>query len=164
MKELYIVRHAKSSWSQPALEDFDRPLNPRGKRDAPEMGRRLTKLRVLPDMVLSSPAKRAISTAQLIIDEIGFPKDNIVRDLDFLHTSVAQMVRGLKKVPDDVGTLMVFGHNPGFTDLANYFSGVAIPNIPTCGVVAIRFEVAQWTQIGEGIGNMVLFDYPKKQS
>ncbi len=164
MKELFIVRHAKSSWNQPELADIDRPLNKRGKKNAPQMGRRLANRNVLPDLLLSSPAKRSISTAKKIATEIGFSKSKIQTDTLFLHTSVDEIIHRLRLVSDDVNSLMIFGHNPGLTDLANFLTGGNIYNIPTCGVVALQFDIEHWEQIDAGKGKIVFFDYPKKNN
>jgi len=164
MKKLFIVRHAKSSWDYPELDDYDRPLNKRGKKNAPEMGKRLAIRNVKPDMILASPAKRAFATAKRIAEEISFPTKKIQREPLFYHGSVQNMIDVLKNVDDKIGTLMMFGHNPGLTDLANVLTGSDIYNIPTCGVVEIEFNVDSWRKIGKNVGESVLFDYPKNST
>ena len=162
MKRLFIVRHAKSSWDYPELDDFDRPLNNRGKRNAPEMGKRLAKRNVKPDLLISSPAKRAFTTAKKIAKEISYPKKSIQEEPLFYHGSVQNMIDVLKKTNNTVQTLMIFGHNPGLTDLANSLSDTDIYNIPTCGVVEIVFNEDSWSQIDKTKGKSLSFDFPKK--
>lgn len=164
MKYLYIVRHAKSSWEYPALDDHDRPLNNRGKKNAPEMGQRLAKRQVTPDAIISSPAKRAYTTAKKIGAEISFPSANIKKEPLFYHGTTSDMITVLQNVGIDVETLMIFGHNPGLTDLANFLSGSDIYNIPTCGIAEIEFDVSSWAKVGGDTGNLVSFDYPKNIS
>jgi phosphohistidine phosphatase len=163
MIKLVIVRHAKSSWDNPELDDFDRPLNNRGKKDAPEMGRRLAQRNITPDKIITSPAKRAAATAKRIAAEIFFPKKNISKEPAFYEASVEDFLSVLKEVSQNVKTLMIFSHNPGLTNLANYLSNAGIYNIPTCGVVEIEFENSSWSAIGKHSGKMVSFDYPKKE-
>lgn len=162
MKKLFIVRHAKSSWDFPELDDYDRPLNKRGKRNAPEMGQRLAKKNLLPDKMITSPAKRAAATAKRIAKEISYPNDRIQKEPLFYHGSIQDMISIVQGQDNGISTIMIFGHNPGLTDLANKLSGSDIYNIPTCGIVELEFNVDAWDKIGKGIGKLVSFDYPKK--
>ena len=163
MKTLYLVRHAKSSWDDPSLDDIDRPLNPRGKKDAPEMGDRLKKLKILPDLLLTSPGKRARSTAKKIARQIGYPKKEILIDDALYHGSDDMLIDIVKNLPDSKQSVMLFGHNPGFTAFANQLCNINIYNIPTAGVVAIDFHIDSWKDAEPGKGELVFFDYPKKQ-
>ena len=164
MKRLYLVRHAKSSWSDPTLGDIDRPLNDRGKKNAPEMGERLKNQSILPDVLISSPAKRARSTAKKIAKKIGYSKKKIlIADLLY-HGSLNDMLNGIQQFDDDHGSVMLFGHNPSFTDFANQLCNINIYNIPTCGIVAIDFNVESWKEVENKKGDLVFFDYPKKTS
>lgn len=162
MKRLYLIRHAKSSWKNPALADFDRPLNKRGKRDAPFMGKLLAKQKVRCDLILTSPAKRAFNTAKIIAKEIGFPKKKIVTDEAIYLMDTQTLVEVIKHIDDSVNRLMMFGHNPGFTILANYLSDYKVENIPTCGIFCIDFDISSWSKVSEGNGIFQFFDYPKK--
>ena len=162
MKKLFIVRHAKSSWDFPDLDDYDRPLNRRGKRNAPEMGQRLAARDVLPDALISSPAKRAAATARRIAEQISFPVKTIKHEPLFYHGSINSMVGVIKAVKDEVEALMIFGHNPGLTDLTNQLSGSDIYNIPTCGIAEIDFDISSWSELDNLKGNLVSFDFPKK--
>lgn len=160
MKKLFIVRHAKSSWDDPDLDDFDRPLNKRGKRNAPEIGKRMAMRGVKPDLIISSPAKRAAATARRIAEEISYSKSKINKEEKFYHGTIKDVISVVQKLDDHIGTLMIFGHNPGWTDLANFLSGADIYNIPTCGVVEIDFDFDSWKMIGSSKGKLVKFDYP----
>jgi len=162
MKKLFVVRHAKSSWDNPDLEDFDRPLNKRGKQDAPEMGGRLSNNIDTPDLLLTSPAKRAKKTASKIAKKIDYNKKDIAKDKRLYHAGIRLIKEVVKEVDDRVDSLMIFGHNPGFTDFVNNISDASIDNIPTCGVVAIEFDISSWKQIDDEKGAVTFFDYPKK--
>ena len=163
MKTLYLVRHAKSSWDFPNLSDFERPLSNRGIRDSPEMGRRLADKNIIPDLMLSSPAVRAISTCENIAEEIRYPSNEIVKDKAIYHASESTLLRVVQEVNDHVRSLMVFGHNPGFTDFANALAHANIENIPTCGVFACSFDVIHWKDVEFGKGRQLFFDYPKNK-
>lgn len=161
MKRLTLLRHAKSSWDDASLSDFDRPLNPRGRRNAPEMGRRLLENGQVPDLLISSPARRAISTARMAAREMGFPEERIIEEPALYHASSAaiiEIVHSLETLADHV---MLVAHNPGFTDLANRLSTARIDNIPTAGVFCVDFDVDDWNEVRPHEGVFVYFDYPK---
>ena len=161
MKTLYLVRHAKSSWDNPALRDFDRPLNERGKTDAPRMGQRLNKRGVMPELILSSPARRARSTARKIAREIDYNLNQIQFADNLYHAAPNTILQVLSRLPDSFQSVMVVGHNPGLTDFVNEYIGVRIDNVPTCGVVAARFKVQSWKDLSAVTGELIFFDYPK---
>jgi len=163
MKKLYLVRHAKSSWEDSSLDDIDRPLNERGKNNAPEMGERLKKLGILPDLLISSPAKRARSTAKRIAEKIGYPKNEILINEGLYHGSDDMLIEVVQQLPDTAESVMLFGHNPGFTYFANRLCHINIYNIPTAGIVAIDFQIDKWQDAALGKGELVFFDYPKKK-
>lgn len=163
MKTLFIVRHAKSSWDNPELRDHERPLNARGKKNAPEMGKRLKKRKILPDLIISSTAERAKKTARKIAEEIGYPREKILKSDELYHADVEDLMDIVQMQSDSVKNLMIVGHNPGFTDFANFLADADIVNIPTSGVVAIKFSVEQWFQIVPSSGIVLFFDYPKKE-
>ena len=165
MKTIILVRHAKSSWKDPGLDDFDRPLNKRGKRNAPFMGQKLKEGNILPDLILSSPAKRARKTATIIAKAIGYPKKKIVLDPGMYHCSGWYLLEMMRKQDDKHDAIMIFGHNPGFNDFADILlDRNPVYNIPTTGVYCIRFDVDSWTEIQAGKGESVFFDYPKRYS
>jgi phosphohistidine phosphatase len=161
MKTLFLVRHAKSSRDDPSLHDRDRPLDDRGRQDAPKMGKRLAKRDVKPDLLLSSPALRALTTAQLIAEEVGYERRDIVVD-DKLYASnsddLLALIRGLDQ---KLNRVMLFGHNPEFTDLAHRLSSEII-DMPTSAVVELNFDTKTWSDVGAVKPAKVVFDYPKR--
>lgn len=162
MKTLYLVRHAKSSWKDNNLRDFERPLNKRGKRDAPIIAQRLKERGVKPDAIISSTAKRALKTAKIIAGELEFPQKKIDTKESVYLADVPTLLKVLKKINDKHERAMLFGHNPGLTMLANFLSNEQVDNIPTCGVFCVEFPVEFWKDINQGSGRLVFFDYPKK--
>lgn len=162
MKILYLIRHAKSSWSEPGLSDFERPLNHRGKHDAPFMGKLLKEHKVVADKIISSPAVRAYTTARIIASEINYPVEKIETDKNIYEASASEILNIIQAVHDEVGTLMLFGHNPGFTMLNNYLSGRQVDNIPTCGISKIEFDVDSWKEVNINKGRLAAFEFPKK--
>lgn len=160
-KRLTLVRHAKSSWEQAGLADFDRPLNDRGKRDAPVMGKRLAARGLKPDRLVCSPAKRALTTANIIAGEIGYPVEAIVADKRIYGATVPGLLAVLGEQDPHCEHLMLVGHNPGFTELCNHIGNRPISNLPTCGVFCVEFEIAAWAEVEWSQGKVLLFDFPK---
>ena len=161
-KTLFIVRHAKSSWDDAGLDDRDRPLNERGKEEAPKMGKHLAGYKVKPELITSSPAVRALKTAEKIAKELGFKKSDVLVDegiYTFNGGSLMDVVKGFDEKYDSV---MLVGHNPAVTALVNELSNAGIDNIPTCGVVLLEFDAGKWKDVGKGGGRVLEFDYPKK--
>jgi len=160
MRELFILRHAKSSWDDPTLADFDRPLNSRGKEDAPLMGKHLAKLGVKPDLIVSSPAKRAKKTAKIVAEQLGLKPEEI-EFRDTIYEASAQSL--LYLVCQSAKRVMLVGHNPGLTQLANILGDIVIENIPTTGIVGVAFQLSKWGEEACRMkGHTILFDYPKK--
>ena len=161
MKTLFLIRHAKSSWDDTALPDKDRPLDDRGKRDAPKMGKRLEKRDVKPDLILSSPAIRALTTAQIIAKKLDYKRKDIVVD-DRLYAGEADdLLNVIHKLDDKLERVMLFGHNPELTELAHRLSS-EIVRMPTCAVAEFTFDVKSWSNIGKAKLARVVLDYPKK--
>lgn len=162
MKRLVLCRHAESSWKDGSLADIDRPLNERGRRNAPEMGRRLIRQGVRPDLIISSPARRAYATAVFLGREYGITGREI-RIVDAVYNAyplqLLEIIRGLDTVHDQV---VVVGHNPEITVLANLLGRLRIENFPTCGAVVLDFAVGSWAEIKEEKGSLVFFDYPRR--
>lgn len=156
-KTLLLVRHAKSCWKDSRLADIDRPLNKRGQRDAPEMGRRLRARSLVPERIVSSPAVRALTTARTIAEATGYD-DDVVIDDELYGAFPADVLDTVSYLPGDVHIAMVVGHNPTMTDLANQFADESIDNVPTCGVLIL--EVPEWFRVNEAC--LVDFDYPKR--
>jgi len=160
MKKLYIIRHAKSSWSDEKLDDFERPLNKRGKENAPMMGERLKEKGIMPDIIISSPAKRAKTTAEIIAKEIGYKK-KILFDENIYEASIDELRKILIAIDDKNSAAFLVGHNPSLNDLANYYVHHE-ENIPTCGIIEIGFECDTWSDIEPKNAKLLSFDYPKK--
>lgn len=163
MKTLYVIRHAKSSWDNPLLADADRPLNARGEADAPRMGKRLKKRAVRPDLMLSSPAVRAITTCRSIAAEIAYPLGKIKTDKKLYHAEDVEILSILQNLNDTFECVWIFGHNPGLTDFINQLTTEVIDNIPTCGVVACSLAIQRWDEADWKKGTVLYFDYPKKK-
>ncbi len=161
MKTLYLVRHAKSSWSDPSLSDQQRPLNERGRKNAPEMGRRLAQKSIKPDLVISSPAKRAITTATLIAREITYPEKSIIIDDRLYFDGVSAMLDIIHKTDPACQSLMMVGHNPDMTTLLFKLSGYQINNMKTCAIAILEFDL-HWSGIQFHTGRLREYDYPKK--
>lgn len=163
MKKLYLIRHAKSSWAQTDLTDFDRPLNDRGKKDAPVMADRLIKTRPDIDALISSPALRAKSTAVLFSKELNIKEKKIIYVNELYHAGIHNFLSVIERANDDHKAIALFSHNPGITDFANTLvSQFQIDNIPTCGIFAIEADVKKWKDFAKSDKNFLFFDYPKK--
>jgi phosphohistidine phosphatase len=166
MKQLIIVRHAKSSWDNPLLADFDRPLNNRGEKDAPRMAKKVRDQSITPDMIITSPANRALTTCKAFCHTLRIPEDRIVIEKKLYHASEDQILSFLKTLKDHPRdkeeVVMIFGHNPGLTEFTNSLLNEDIENIPTCGVVGGTLSIPSWKEIKWGCGEMEFFHYPKK--
>jgi phosphohistidine phosphatase len=148
MKTLFLVRHAKSSWDDTALRDKDRPLNDRGKRDAAKMGERLAKIDVKPDLILSSPARRALTTAQIVAKKLDYKLKNILVDNRLYAVGGDDLLDVIRKLGDKSKRVMLFGHNPELTELAHRLSS-KITRMPTCAVAEFTFDAKSWANTGE---------------
>jgi phosphohistidine phosphatase len=162
MKTLTLVRHAKSSWKEMTLSDRLRPLNKRGKADAPEMGERLARRGVKVDRMISSPAKRALKTARIMAEKLGYPREEIVEDERVYPGNPRALLSVIRSLDTKLKHVMLFGHNPGLTELANMLGAEDIDNVPTCGTVEMRFNINGWKEVGRVKGAKIFFDYPKK--
>ena len=162
MKTLWLIRHAKSSWKNPHLSDYDRPLNSRGKRDAPFMGKVLYKKDITADLIISSTAKRAELTTKHIANAINYPIEHIEWNSEFYLCSKASCLNHIERLDNILNTVFIIGHNPGWTDLCNYLSGEYIDNIPTTGMAELRFPIDTWNAISKGLASLSSFEYPKK--
>ena len=164
MKTLTLVRHAKSSWKDTSLSDRDRPLNKRGKRDAPEMGRRIVAAGIRPSLIVSSPAVRAWTTARIIADAIGYPREFLQRDKNLYLASVNDILDVIVAQDNGFNSLMLVGHNPGFTDFANYLVPGLTNNIPTTGIVSVQLDTDDWSLYDRPGVELALYDFPKNNS
>ncbi|MCW5661653.1 MAG: histidine phosphatase family protein [Burkholderiaceae bacterium] len=161
MKTLYLVRHAKASPGNPALPDRERPLDERGLREAATMGQRLAQRGVRPDAVLSSPAARALATAQQLAQAMGIAHEDIVPDERLYNAAPDALLGVLQALGQGPGRVMLVGHNPGLTELANYFVR-EITNMPTCAVAELAFDVPTWADIEMANPAQTVFDEPAK--
>ncbi len=161
MKSLLLIRHAKSSWDNASLNDFDRPLNDRGKQDAPMMAERLSDKKIKIDAFVSSPAKRAAMTAKIFAGEFKIKKDDIIFKTELYMASADVFFEIIKKTDDHLNCIGIFSHNPGLTDFANELTEVRIDNIPTCGIFAVKADIKHWADFKEAKKKFWFFDYPK---
>ena len=161
MKQLLIIRHAKSSWSTPGQNDFDRPLNERGQRDAPMMAKRLLDRKILIDTFVSSPANRALTTASYFADAYRVAKAAIKTFPQLYHAPAAIFFEVISKIEDGITTTAVFSHNPGITSFVNELTTTTIDNMPTCAIFAIKAECDHWKDFRSVKKTFWFFDYPK---
>jgi len=160
-KILFIVRHGKSTWDYPGVDDIDRPLKDRGISDAYEMAGRISGTGTLPDAIISSPAARALHTAIIFSRVLNFSPDEISIDQDLYLADTREIMTVIKSTDNSRNSLMIFGHNPGFTELANYLSSLNIENVPTCGLVRLKFKTESWNGIGKKCLADEFFDFPQ---
>ena len=160
-KRLLLIRHAKSDWENPATKDFDRPLNKRGNANAPEMVKRMVDQNIYPDLMVSSPALRALTTAKYFAKGWEIEGKNIQTDKNIYEAATKTLLTVVNGFDNQYSTIALFGHNPGLTDFANYLSDVNIYNMPTCSIVILEFPFEEWNLVGGSSAKVVLFDYPK---
>jgi phosphohistidine phosphatase len=161
MKTLLLVRHAKSSWEQAGLSDFDRPLNERGKKDAPAMAKRVKEKGIELDYLVSSPARRAKKTAKCFAEEFGFKKDDIKLEEELYGATQPEFLQAIRKIDDKYDTVALFSHNPGITDFASSLTNVRVDDMPTCAIFALQIEADSWDEFINAEKNFLFFDYPK---
>lgn len=161
MKRLVVIRHAKSSWANAMLDDFDRPLNDRGKKDAPLMAKKLKDKKIIPDLILTSPAKRAKSTAKRFAKVLELDAKKIKKEPKLYLASETAIQKMVRDMDDKLNTVFVVGHNPGLTHFVNYVSNLEIDNIPTTGVVVM--DISSWKKLGKEKAKAIFFDYPSNQ-
>ena len=164
MKTLYLVRHAKSSWNNSNLSDHARPLNDRGERDAPLMGKRLRKRTPQPTLIISSSAVRAETTATTLAEAIDYPLSDLKVDERLYGAEPNDVLAIIRELDDAIDCAMLVGHNPTFTNLVNSLSGSQIDNVPTCGMAVLNFPIKSWSKIGQIQGELLDFDSPKNDS
>jgi len=155
------MRHAKSSWDFEDLSDHDRPLDNRGRKDAPLMGRELVSREITIDLLMSSTAVRALTTASLIARELEYETDKIALEEQIYKADKQELLEIINGIPNQFDNVMLIGHNNTITELANLLSPDLIPEIPTAGVVALSFECTTWGEIAKENATLLFFDYPK---
>ncbi|MFW6181465.1 MAG: SixA phosphatase family protein [Spirochaetota bacterium] len=160
MKQLTLIRHAKSSWKDPRLPDFQRPLKERGKEDAPRMGRLLREKLGVPELFLSSPARRALKTALLMGSKMGLGAEDMLTDRRLYHAGITDLYAVLSELGEGFTRVFLCAHNPGITEFLNFLTLAGIEKVPTCGVAHILLPVEHWKDIAFGCGELVFFDCP----
>lgn len=161
MKRLYLIRHAKSSWSQPGLDDFHRPLNQRGKKNAVAMAKRLAAAGIRPDLIVASPALRTQTTARFMAEGTGYNTDAIQFDDNLYLGSFSFHCQLLATLLQQAEVLFLVGHNGTITELAEHFSGRVLGNVPTCGIVALEYPDKTGFSAAAGHGKLAFFWFPK---
>lgn len=161
MKTLFLVRHAKSSWNDTTIPDKDRPLNARGKRDAPKMGKRLAKRNVKVDLILSSPACRAITTARVLADKLDYKLTDIIVDDRLYPGAVHNLLKIVHNLGNKSDRVMLVGHDPALSTLAHRLSS-DITHMPTCAVAEFTFKAKLWSDVCKASLAAVALDFPKK--
>lgn len=159
---LYLVRHAKSDWSNLFLRDFDRPLNARGEYSAPLMGEYLSKQGIKPDLILSSPALRAKTTAITLAEKLSYPIESISYLPSLYESDVNTILALIRTISENIETLFIVAHNPEVTECINFITNAEIDNVPTCGVAAIRLNENSWDRVGSNSAELISLDTPKK--
>jgi len=162
-KQLLIVRHAKAEEADFKKSDFKRALSPRGEKNAQEMAKRLKIKNLIPQKLYSSPALRAISTARYFADGLGIAQSEIIEDPEIYDALTHELLECISRMDEHADFVALFGHNPSITDLVNKLCGANIFNIPTCGLALIEFPFDSWKMLSDGTGELMLYDYPKKE-
>lgn len=161
MKTVFLIRHAKSSWQEPGLTDFERPLNERGRRDAPAMAERLKRRGARIGHIVSSPAVRALRTAEAFADAFGIRRDDIERDRELYLASPERFPTVIAGLDDARDHVAIVGHNEGITDFANGLGVARIDDMPTCSVFAVTAEAGSWRDFMESKKTLLFFERPK---
>jgi phosphohistidine phosphatase len=161
MKKLFLVRHAKSDKDNPILPDYDRPLNERGYKDARAFSTKIKKSIGVPELIISSPAIRGISTALLFMEVFEMDPQKMILDKSLYESSVPDYLKVIRNMDNSYSSIMLFGHNPTITTLANSLAKPFTDNVPTCGIIGIEFEIKDWKDVQPDSGNLFLYDFPK---
>ncbi len=161
MKKIYIIRHAKSSWSINDVSDFERPLNERGVKDAPDMAKRLFTKKIGIDGFVSSTAKRALATATFFATTYKQNENSIIKRDELYHAEMETFYTVIKSLDNNLNSIALFSHNPGITDFVTSLTTTRIDNMPTCGIFAIESTIANWKDFSSKNNSFLFFDYPK---
>lgn len=162
MKKLILIRHAKSDWHAEAATDFDRPLNKRGKKNAPAMGQRLAEHGCIPDLLLSSPAQRARETAEAVAKQLNLAKADISYDRSIYEATLETLIELVRKLDNELENVILIGHNPGISELGEWFTDDAPEWLPTCGLLALELTIDAWNDVAASCAYLVAYEYPKK--
>lgn len=163
MKSIFLVRHAKSSWANSQLSDFERPLNTRGVESIPLMSALLSSKGEKISHFFSSSAARAQATARGLMSDLNSPASHLSLHKELYLADIRTMLRFVNSISDELNNVALVGHNPGLTDFCNYLSGSYIDNIPTCGICKITFETDHWNMVSGDLGKLEFFEFPKGQ-
>jgi phosphohistidine phosphatase len=162
LKTLLIIRHAKSSWDIGSLNDFDRPLNDRGKKDAPAMAQRLLDKKTSIDAFVSSPAKRAKKTAEYFCSTYNRSEADIIFIDALYHANVQAFYHVVENLDDSFNTVALFSHNPGITEFINELTEkMKLDSMPTCAIFAVKIDIDKWKEFKKATKEFLFFDYPK---
>lgn len=161
MKTLILTRHAKSSWKHPGLADHDRPLNRRGRHDAPRMAAHLARHYPAPALIVTSTAVRARITAEILAGALGHEPGTLRQEPELYLATPGTLLTITRELDDAAESAMLVGHNPGMTDFVNLLCAAGLDNLPTCGVARVGFEVPRWAAIAPGQGELLSLDVPK---
>jgi phosphohistidine phosphatase len=163
MKQLILVRHAKSEWGEEWLKDIDRPLSERGYRDAYILSEWFFKNHEIPKKLISSDATRALSTALIFARSFNYPANEIKVDPKIYECNVKTFKEIISQIENSLEYVMMFGHNPGITNLVNELNdGLDFDNIPTCGIISIQFDIKSWKDIHTKKGKINIQQFPKE--
>ncbi len=161
MKTLLLIRHAKSSWDNLSLSDFERPLNDRGKKDAPDMAKKIKDKNIKIDLFISSPAKRARKTAKIFMETYGENKKNLLLIPSLYEASVQNFYDAVAAFDDKNNCILLFSHNPGITEFVNKLTTYSIDNMPTCSVFAVSIITKKWADFKNAYKELLFFEFPK---
>lgn len=160
---MQVVRHAKSSWDYPELSDFERPLSARGRRDAPLMAAILRDLPERPDVVVTSSAVRAVTTARVMAQILDLPMHDMIISNALYDATADELIALMREMDDAFRCVMIVGHNPALTQFVNIVGDTELENVPTCGIVTLSLpSLRGWRDIGVRTANVRSFDYPRK--
>ena len=163
MKILYLVRHANAGWQEASQADFDRRLTNSGHRQAEEMSERLHKKGVRPDRLVSSPASRALETAETFADALGIEREEIARRIEIYEGGIDRLAAVVRSLADEAETAMLFGHNPTISHFVQWLTGKPADAMDTCGIAKIELECDHWSDAADGSGTLAWYKYPERE-
>ncbi len=162
MNSLYLIRHGKAGWQSTQLSDFERQLTDKGRRQAEEMAARLQQNGVMPDLIVSSPAYRALETAEIFAEKFDYPAERIVREAAIYDGDIEHLAGIVRALPREKRTVLMVGHNPGLSQFGSWLSGKLLGQMTTCGIVQIGFSREKWGAIREESGTAIWAGHPRE--
>lgn len=163
MKSIYLVRHARAGWHDPSISDFERPLTNRGHEEAETMSQHLVRMGVTPDILVTSPAQRALETAEIFADAMSITRSDIVRKIEIYEGGSDELALIVQSLPDECTTAMLFGHNPVISHFVFWLTGKSVDSMETCGITRIDLDGDRWKETGYNSGTFVWYEYPEKE-